>query len=244
MTVAKSTEQPPRRIGAFFGGFRQGQLSPESNAFSSWAQTLDTLDECLVNLWNGSDEDLLVRRWERMEPHLQRLAKKRLTVHVLGYSMGCHLAVKFAHELRAVCGDRAELRSAYLIAPDPKFKESDLDRTGASAYDEAARLWQTAQEPGRSFAARLRTLPGHSNASIHVLYCKRDSIALWKGNVQTLKADYGANGLDWHEASVDVGAGIDEVFRWKLAPADALSESWIHEQLFNKTTLVPPGERT
>jgi hypothetical protein len=219
-------------LAVFFGGFRQSTLDQHPNAYSSWVKTvaaLGGLENCILNLCRGIGDSLLTR-WQRLERILKCVSERKAKVHILGYSMGCHIVVRFAHELCAINTGSISFGDLYLVAPDPKYIRNDLDST-ESAYDEAQRLWNTTDVPGNTFALRLRTLPIRLSCNVYLIYSKFDPVARWDANVETLVTQCAGQGLEWKEIKICGTATRDQLYV-QLDPEKAQDEYWIHHQLF------------
>jgi hypothetical protein len=217
----------------YFGGFRQNKFKEACNAFSEWVKQFSGRSNLtlLLNLWLGNTKDTLRTRWERFASHLPRLCASEADVYVLSYSLGCHLAVRFAAD--ALLRDR--VRSLDFVAPDPKFCRTPPDNHETpSAFDEAKEFWGTDGRPGDCFSDNLEKLvtPG-SNPRVHLLCSEEDEVAVWKDNVELIERRF-PNAFNWYKVSVgkDRSNGRDSRWEVKLCPGQASSEFWIHEQLF------------
>jgi len=230
-----------RTIAVFFGGFRQDMVEPPGGVFKSWIEGLGAVNESIMNLWSGNG-DSLQRRWTSAEAAVRRIHDLTAKVHVLGYSMGCHLAVKFALDLFAAGTGNVSFGDVYLIAPDPKFIRNELDdKDGpeSSAFEEAKTLWGTRDAPGEAFARTLQALPSQLGSVVNLVYSEADSVAQWKDNVARLRIECGdPHQFHWTEAWI--GDVTDGRVHCKLIPPDASDEFWVHDQLFANTRLLPP----
>lgn len=211
----------------YFDGFCKSELEKRPNAFSSWLETTPDPLELVIN-GRMSEKDSLKSRWRRAKSWVNRLSQRPdTTIRILGYSMGCHLAVKFAAKLPA-----KRVGDLWLIAPDPKFRPTDLDKLKSpSAYKEAQDLWDTDGLPGDRFCSNLKRL---SQLVIHVIYSRGDPVAVWDGNVKMMKhrcKGKEGDGFQWHDVRINSPARVGGV-TFRLRPKKASSEFWIHQQLF------------
>jgi hypothetical protein len=179
----------PPNLCVFFGGFLQKESAPQSadEPLGSFYQAYPArrwLNQ--GEFWNGRESDILTKRWDRALT-LLRSSRRPSRVSILGYSMGCHLAVRFAWACMRL---RVAIDRLILLAPDPKFCETPLDRDpqGRNAYSEARTLWSVG-DPGNAFVGTLRTVK--ARRGIVYAYSKRDTIALWRNNVEHLPRELG-----------------------------------------------------
>ena len=215
----------------YFDGFWKSELGKTPNALSAWLETTSDLSEAMINCRiNASDS--LRRRWDRANALLDRIRKRRgAAIRILGYSIGCHLAVKFA------CGlaekRRAKHIDLWLLAPDPKFVSNVLDeREPPSAYGEAQELWNTHKSPGKRLCSALNHLSGLTDeGQIEVIYSTGDTVALWEGNAELMNERCGGDRLRWSPVAINSTTTIGGV-TFRLRPRRASSEYWIHQQLF------------
>jgi hypothetical protein len=224
----------------FFGGFHQRRLEGP-NAFSVWIDhhiQQSDVRGVVLNMRMGNS-DSLRSRWRRFSATHFSLWSSNEVFCILGYSMGCHLAVKFAAE--PSFGQR--VMQLCLIAPDPKFRPSVLD-TDESAYEQARELWDSAGCPGDDLCNALNTVTERPTSPIQVIYSEHDTVALWEGNAEILKRRCDGKSFQWTHATINQEAQ-HEWFRVQLQPSEARGEFWIHEQLFTKLTKnqIQAGDR-
>lgn len=231
----------------FFGGFRQASLPVGTGALAALAKCDRPSTNVSINLWRGNTLDAISARWSRATRWLRNLNEAAVTERIViaGYSMGAHLAVRFAAELIERQRSRA-IDNVFLFAPDPKFRECALDahcksNGDTSAFGEAQQFWQTDGIPGAEFAAKLRfvgTEIGHGR--IFATYSADDEVAEWSDNVKRLLDESAP--LPGTFVAVTIGdiANIGDRLQTRLDPAAAASETWIHEQLFENVTARPP----
>lgn len=226
-------------IALYFGGYRQSTLGAPPTAFSSWIKCIDGLYDCHVNLWRENGDSLLAR-WRRTDAYLKGPRDAKLVLHILGYSMGCHLAVKCADFVCFKEEEGGEIGSVTLIAPDPKFEKNGLDiqeelRGQMSAYSEAAALWGDSMNPGQPFLKAVRNLAKNDRRKICIVYSKCDTVAVWKANVGRLYDDT-QHEVEWVEATMQERAGAR--CHCVLEAVECNSEDWIHDQLIAKTIFI------
>src|SRR5579862_3354646 len=227
----------------YFDGFTSLGLDKEGNAFLKWRDDIfrakayfnwvdaqrplgKALDywlsaeaDCrLIINEKANESDSLITRWHRLQRHFVWLLDSGADVHILAYSLGCHLAVKFASELQKQ--KRNTIKSFKLIGPDPKFRPNDLDAIEPSAQEQVRELWSPSS-PADSFCAKLRGISEATKGQVRIIYSEDDNVALWEGNTEILKrrCPDGKN------------------FEWKPSneqPGKACSEFWIHYQLFTE----------
>jgi hypothetical protein len=209
----------------FFGGWRQKRFTPP-NAFSCFAATKKTVNNALLNLWQGNHESLK-DRWERAKKWLETSAISEQDIHIIAFSMGCHLAVKFVNELSNI--HELQFGELFLLAPDPKYKRAAWDdqddkRGERSAFDEARELWASDDmPPGQPFEQALAAVL-HRFSRVRILSSLMDPVAVWPGNVAILEKSLGRRETcDWR---------IAEHYCNVLKPVDAQTEAWVHDQLF------------
>lgn len=179
----------PPNLCVFFGGFLQEESTPESTddplgPFYEAHPTPGWTHQ--GQFWNGQNTDTLAKRSERALT-LLRASRRPSVVSILGYSMGCHLAVRFACRCARL---QIPIDRLILLAPDPKFKETVLDREPQerNAYREVGSLWRS-NDPGRCFVAALRSV--RTLRGMVFAYSKCDKIAQWRGNVEHLPRELG-----------------------------------------------------
>jgi pimeloyl-ACP methyl ester carboxylesterase len=211
----------------FFGGFHQSELDAGPNAFSAW------IDHChergvttvVLNMRMGRS-DSLSSRWRRFNAMHHSLWSSTDDVFILGYSMGCHLAVKFAAETEVA----ERVSELSLIAPDPKFRPNVLDAE-ESAYEQAKELWDTDGYPGDSLCLHLNRAAAKV-PTVHILYSPEDEVASWEGNAEIMMRKCDPR---FHLSETAVGTPAkNDWFQVQLEPSNARGEFWIHEQLFSK----------
>lgn len=192
----------------FFGGFRQGEVAMTVFKGKSNADLIH------LNLWCGGGDTLVARMRRAMGILDEADLSSRFIV--VGYSMGCHLALRFAQRLAG-----QQVRQLGLIAPDPKIKRTNLDDVDTfagnrSAYDEACDLWQS-DRPGLAFEKAMKELGPLPRRPI-LRYCTSDEVAEFDGNVERL-------------TEVD-GWDIVEVPLATLRELDVhVSEHWVHDAM-------------
>lgn len=154
----------------YFDGFCKSELEKRPNALSAWLKTTSELSELVINR-RIDKSDSLKTRWCRAKKLIDRFCDRQVTtIRILGYSMGCHLAVRFADELIATAGVRDFC--LWLIAPDPKFRHNELDESELpSAYQEAHEFWD-ADCPSERPCSTLNHLTKSVENQIQVIYSK------------------------------------------------------------------------
>lgn len=177
-----------------------------------------------------NDIESLKSRWRRLRATQLSLWTDKTDIHILGYSLGCHLAVKFAAEAAII----KRVKELVLIAPDPKFQRNLLDDE-EFAYEQATELWHSAGCPGDDLCLNLRSVSEEIEQKIHVIYSEDDTVALWKDNVEIMKRKCGGDRFQWSNVTVSNPAENDW-FRVQLEPSKARGEFWIHEQVFTNVT--------
>ena len=181
-----------------FDGFH-GRVA-DSEAIRSLAEVCGVPVLSQRNSRAGPDETLSDRldrfvTWLDHEP-----AGHHRSIHVLAYSMGCHVAVRFAGEL----GPHHRVVGFDLIAPDPKYRTGEMDRIEAargerSAFDQARELWN-GRRPGPAFTAALRAVAATSPC--RVVFSRADEVAEWHENAELMRtALAGTDTITWIEAA-------------------------------------------
>ena len=158
-----------------------------------------------VNLWSGLGDNL-EKRFSRSANWLSSHSNQSVELHILGHSMGCQLAVKFAHLAQMSLPDNWRLGQLTLSAPDPKYRRGPWDlieeQAGVTpAYDEASMLWGTAGAAGPCFTDTLGVVAGAFKIGCRVVFCKGDRVAEWPQNVEIMKSGLNScTAIDWIEA--------------------------------------------
>lgn len=158
-----------------------------------------------VNLWDGQG-DSLEKRFNRSATWLRFHSDQSVELHILGHSMGCQLAVKFAELAQISLPDNWQLGQLILSASDPKYRwgQWDLIEKQASetpAYDEASMLWATAGAAGPCFTDTLGHVAGAFKRGVRVVFCKDDKVAEWHQNVEIMKSMLNScSAIEWIEA--------------------------------------------
>jgi hypothetical protein len=172
------------QIAAFFGGYCQAESEakdPDKDAFlrfrkkhpeaRHWTQHFNFRDE--------HRRDLL-GRWNRSSRFLETIETSIDRAEILAWSMGSHVAIRFALLCRKLA-PKAEIHIV-LLAPDPKYIETPLDRSAGNAYEDASRLWDGV--PGIEMELAVKSLG--LGQRLVLSYSRRDTIAVWPGNVERL----------------------------------------------------------
>ena len=208
----------------FIGGFRQSSLG-SVGLFDGSGKHILEFESAFINL-NKANNDSLKSRWERVKLWLINPKFTEQDSVIIGYSMGCHLAVKFASEL--LSRRPPPNRSVYLLAPDPKYRETQLDENSPeSAYREAQELWETNEAPGNRFERELTDVQKHY--PVYIAACNMDEVAEWTENVEFLLKNFAATMVTNRET-----AHIGKMLEVDLSPVHACSETWIHEQMYER----------
>lgn len=251
----------PKRMARiyFFGGYRQDSLPAGNHALAALATAIQPT-KLRVNLWSGCSSDTLLARWQRSTawiddfviPSAERAdddEQEKEDIVVAGYSMGAHLALRFAVELMERPKGAEPLKKVYLFAPDPKSRECRMDhgdkaRHEKSAYEEAQEFWQLLGPPGAMFIAKVRFLAQQiGGGSVFAVYSKDDEVAEWDGNVSEL-VELGRLLINCVEASTTKPITFGDNLQVMLNPSAARSEIWIHDQLFEMVSAQRRGEDT
>src|SRR5262245_5120069 len=104
----------------FFHGFRN--LPSVAEGESAWTSFRKwKVPQSVITNIHDQDGKTLRRRWRKARKTISGLRTAGKTVHILGYSLGCHLAVKFAHRV-LTCEKGIDLGDICLLAPDPKYR--------------------------------------------------------------------------------------------------------------------------
>ena len=203
------------KIAAFFGGFRQDEpRALKAEFYRSFAIRRGTAR--VETHLNFSSWKSLSRRWKSARKFLS--VHERLgSVEIAAYSMGVHLAVRFARS----CSKRgAKSIRLTLVAPDPKYIESALDRRdqarNANAYVDAEEFWKSGV-PGMEIERVL----GQLGSTIQgVCVCSPyDPVAVWPGNV---------------ERFVDMAKAAGWAFNLNPAWVEDRRTKRIHETIFER----------
>lgn len=227
-----------KAVAVFFGGFWPPDESTFPGAYASWVATRGSLDDCILNL-ASKDQDSLLDRWRRAERALEHYRDEPVHLYILAYSMGCHVALKCAETPRRESRNKVLIKSVDLIAPDPKFIETELDRYDervhgiASPYQQACSLWGPTEVPGEAFVSALKRLP-----LARVVCSRRDTVAPWTTSAKRLHEGSGEN-TKWAHVPIGESVQFDGVCTCHLDPSQARHEHWIHEQLFTNTIFLP-----
>lgn len=175
----------------YFGGYRQEAVSRRNGALGA-LRAVYKPSKTWENLWQS---DSLAQRWRRATEWLGVLPKPERFI-VAGYSMGSHLAVRFALQMMLM---ERRIDGIYLFAPDPKFRicqedRNDKDRGDASAYEEACELWQSSRSPGAEMTAtscgvarKVREV--RKVGEVWITYSKLDKTSEWSENVEYFVRD-------------------------------------------------------
>ena len=191
-----------------FGGFRTETIEDSLAAETFLSVHGRAPTDCYANVWEG-DGDSLRDRSERSARWLDAQADQDLVLHVLGYSMGCQLATKFAQ--RALSCDTAQFRlgSLTLVAPDPNLRRTRQDEIEqsqgiTSAYDEARALWSTSGSAGPAFIEALKEIADTCDDPCRIVFCKADRVAEWADNVEIMARELdGHPKIRWIETPVN-----------------------------------------
>jgi hypothetical protein len=217
----------------YFGGYRQSAL-PCHGAVSAIFEAFKPVRESKINLWRDDPADTLLARRKRSRLWLEKHVPIDNEIIIAGYSMGAHLAAKFALDL-IVHGRKFD--QLYLFAPDPKFHESEFDRwdkkcSPTSAFDEAKELWQCDSAPGEDFSLGVRFVGEQiEKERVVVVYCEADEVAVWQENVERFTSLL-AGSCTIFPIFAGSKINIGERMYVHLDPSKASSETWIHDQLF------------
>jgi hypothetical protein len=219
---------PSQLTVIYFGGFQQRRLPDgDHNAFSRWLCWLYNRQPVpttvVINLRKSAES--LQNRWCRFQAMNGRLLTDSVYLHIMAYSIGCHLAVKLASDRDLV----DKVKELWLLAPDPKFCPNVLDNDD-SAYQQAQVFWETAGRPGDELSARLALI---SAGRIHVVSSKRDPLTLWNGNAEIMLSRHTQGDTIDRQIVEDAQVKTD----WGnlvFDPCDARHDFWVHEQLFTK----------
>jgi hypothetical protein len=211
----------------FFDGFSPVANTGEPSAMTAWLDR-DCLSLLAINQNIAQvGVDSLCSRWRRARGWIDQSSGQGDVVRVMGYSMGCHLAVKFADEARST----RTVRDIWLIAPDPKFRENILDKIDPpSAFEQAQDLWGTCEAPGKAFCAAVKRL-SESGHQIRVVCSRADTVAGWEGNVEVMRSECEKDRCCWYEVAVGEGVECGGI-TFRLDPKRAEGENWVHSQLF------------
>lgn len=194
---------------AIFGGFRTETIEDSLAAETFLRVHGHGPSDCYANVWEG-DGDSLRRRWERSAQWLDVQADQDIVFHILGYSMGCQLATKFAEDVLSRAGRQFRLGSLTLVAPDPTLRRTRQDEIEesqgiTSAYDEARALWSTTGSAGPAFIEALKQIADACDGLCRIVYCKADAVAEWSDNVEIMARELdGHPGFQWIETPVNV----------------------------------------
>ena len=212
------------RHAVILGGFRTETLE-ESRAVSTFLDVLGLArSHAHANLWQGAG-DSLHSRYERSAQWLDSAAHDAAALHILGYSMGCQLAVELAQRALDLGEDRVPIGSLTLVAPDPKYRPGRQDAVErcqgiTSAYDEARALWSVSGSAGPTFVEALRRVAEACETGCRIVFCKEDGVAEWADNVEIMaRALEGCSAIRWIETPV--GEEVrDHGLRFRLDPTE------------------------
>jgi hypothetical protein len=211
----------------YFDGFHpqaQGAAN-KSNALSCWLGKWNP-DSVAIN--TRLNAECLKARWRRFKAtHLSLWEKPPDQLHVLAYSIGCHLAVRFLADWPV--GE--SLKTLCLLAPDPKFRSTILDDAD-SAYEQAKDLWDSVGCPGDHLCLNLPKAT--TDVAIRVIASKDDPVAIWEGNAELMKRSCDERNYKhygWSDAAVNQIIET-EWGKLTLKPCEARRDHWIHTQLF------------
>lgn len=199
------------------------------------------------NHWNGHGDSLsdrLGRAIDWLDAHGGDLER----VHIMGYSMGCHLAVRLArHVIDSY--PSVDVGLMLLAAPDPKYRPvtRDLEERAAgitSAHDEAAMLWGVQGSPGRRFVSELNAVIPLS-AMPAIVYCRADEVARWASNVELMIAELTegrfAELVEAQDGAVVAGQIVSVDLSSRSQPAEAIHDRlWLGIQLMGSCDLAGP----
>lgn len=207
-----------------FGGFRTETLE-DGHAVTSYLDALG-LEQSKVsaNLWEGAG-DSLRSRFERSLQWLEANEAHSEELCILGYSMGCQLAARFAQAVLDRGKGRLSLGSLTLVAPDPKYRRGRQDaverRQGVtSAYDEACVLWSVSESAGATFVEALKRVAQTCRGGCRIVFCKGDGVAEWSDNVGIMQAELeDCRAIRWIETKVNHKTCADGV-DFRLDPGE------------------------
>ncbi len=195
------------RCVVIFGGFRTATLEG-SRTVVTLLKALKVDRVSHENLWRQQG-DSLEKRYHRAANWFTSQTNRSLELHILGHSMGCQLAVKFAHLAHISAPANWRLGQLILSAPDPKYHRSpwDLIEKQASempAYDEASKLWRVEGAAGPRFTDTLGLVAGAFRRGCRVVFCKGDTVAEWHQNVEIMRSSLNScSAIKWIEAIPD-----------------------------------------
>jgi hypothetical protein len=235
--------RPPTRVCIYIDGFCRSDLTRHAGAFSEWRRAHVADGPKLIINQKADDTDSLRARWGRLQSLSSWLRKTKAEVHILAYSIGCHLAVRFAVEQLGQPRRGSNIRCLDLLAPDPKFRHNGLDENeSSSAYDQVAEFWAPCKQPGECLCTHLLDFSQRSpRAKIHIVYSEDDEVALWERNTRIMKTRCAAEKrIEWSRVAVRTEDSRQKGhFRVKLDLRSACSEFWVHEQLFTRAEWHP-----
>ncbi|MBT4036826.1 MAG: hypothetical protein HN575_05225 [Actinobacteria bacterium] len=178
--------------------------------------------------WNNWSEhgDSLKRRFDRASAWLEVRLGDITHVNIIGFSMGCQLAVRFVHHA-SIRAPSIEYSQLLLIAPDPKYRPvgrdaEEIQAGTSSAFEEAGALWGGRGLAGPRFVSGLADVANRMER-IRIVYCRSDGVAEWSANVELMVDELLATtGIELIEAidgevvstddmTVDLGVGNPEV---------------------------------
>jgi len=219
-----------RRCVVVFGGFRTTTLEG-SRAVATALKALEVDKTGHENLWIRPG-DSLEKRYRRAADWLTSQINQSVELHVLGHSMGCQLAVKFAQLALTSAPAKWRLGQLTLSAPDPKYHRGPWDliekQAGETpAYDEASKLWKIEGAAGPRFTDTLGLVAGDFRGGCRVVFCKGDTVAVWHQNVEIMRSGLNScSAIKWIEALPDavvdshgirVSLNLDEIAHIKGA---------------------------
>ncbi len=170
-----------------FGGFR-GSISIDDVPVFSFQKILGNDLVTHIDEYEES-EDSLPKRLKTVIRFWSRESHSVNTLHVLAFSMGCHLAACFIDYVIS-SSQPVPIGHVLLVAVDPKFRPGAQDTHERalgipSAFDEASQLWEDIDGPGMAFLETLKMISGEA-ASIRIVLCDSDGIAVRNNNVDHL----------------------------------------------------------
>lgn len=174
-----------------FGGFR-GSISINDAPVISFQEVLG--DDFVTYIDEYQDtEDSLSKRLKTVISLWGNEFSSISTLHVLAFSMGCHLAGRFIDHVMS-SNNLVSIGHVLLVGVDPKFRPGAQDiheRTLGieSAFDEASRLWEDIGAAGKAFTETLKKISAEA-VSMRVVLCDSDGITERNKNVDQLIAAF------------------------------------------------------
>ena len=174
-----------------FGGFRGG-ISSNDAPVISFQEILGGDFATYIDKYQDA-EDSLSKRLKTVIKCWGNEFSSISTLHVLAFSMGCHLAGRFIDHVIS-SNNLVSIGHVLLVGVDPKFRPGAQDiheRTLGidSAFDEASRLWEDIGAPGKAFTETLKKISVASE-SMRVVLCASDGITERNKNVDQLIAAF------------------------------------------------------